>query len=81
MIDLNAGALAVSAPNGDYVEVFSAKKDIQGNRASFGGTYDMAATRTLPAGDYHIVVTMKDSSTREADATIKVGERTELTVE
>jgi hypothetical protein len=41
----------------------------------------MAATRTLPAGDYHIVVTMKDSSTREADATIKVGERTELTVE
>ncbi len=81
VIDLNAGALAVSAPNGDYVEVFSAKKDIQGNRASFGGTYDMAATRTLPAGEYHIVVTMKDSSTREADATIKVGERTELTVE
>ncbi|MBN9304861.1 MAG: hypothetical protein BGO82_10875 [Devosia sp. 67-54] len=80
VIDLNAGALAVSAPNADYVEVFSAKKDIQGHRLSFGGSYDMSATRTLPAGDYHVVVTMKDTSTREADTTIKVGERTELTV-
>jgi Ca-activated chloride channel family protein len=81
VITLNAGALAVTAPNGDYTEVFSAKKDIQGKRTSFGGTYDMAATRTLPAGDYHIVVTMKDGSTKEADATVKVGERTEITVE
>jgi len=27
------------------------------------------------------VVTMSDGSTKEADATVKVGERTELTVE
>jgi len=81
-IDLNAGALAVTAPNGNYVEVFAAKKDIQGNRASFGGTYDMAATRTLPPGDYHIVVTLaNDAGTKEADATVKAGERTEITVE
>jgi len=81
VINLNAGALAVTAANGNYVEVFSGKKDIQGKRISFGGTYDMSATRTLPAGDYHIVVTMSDGSTKEADATVKVGERTELTVE
>ena len=81
VINLNAGALAVTAANGNYVEVFSGKKDIQGKRTSFGGTYDMSATRTLPAGDYHIVVTMSDGSTKEADATVKVGERTELTVE
>ena len=80
-IDLNAGALAVSAANGKYTEVFGAKKDIQGNRVSFGGSYDMAATRTLPAGDYHIVVTMQDDSTKEADATVTVGERTEITVQ
>ena len=81
VINLNAGALAVTAANGNYIEVFSGKKDIQGKRTSFGGTYDMSATRTLPAGDYHIVVTMSDGSTKEADATVKVGERTELTVE
>jgi Ca-activated chloride channel family protein len=81
-IDLNAGALAVTAPNGNYVEVFAAKKDIQGNRASFGGSYDMAATRTLPPGDYHIVVTLaNDAGTKEADATVKAGERTEITIE
>ena len=39
------------------------------------------ATRTLPAGDYHVVVTMADGTTKEADTTVKVGERTELTVE
>lgn len=81
-INLNAGALAVTAPNGNYVEIFSAKKDIQGNRTSFGGTYDMAATRTLPPGDYHIVVTLaNDAGTKEADASVKAGERTEITVE
>jgi Ca-activated chloride channel family protein len=81
VINLNAGALAVTAANGNYVEVFSGKKDIQGRRVSFGGTYDMSATRTLPAGDYHVVVTMADGTTKEADTTVKVGERTELTVE
>ena len=81
VIDLNAGALAVTAPDATYVEVFAAKKDIQGNRVSFGGSYDMAATRTLPAGDYHIVATMKDNSAKEADATVKVGERTEITMQ
>jgi len=81
-IPLNAGVLAVTAPNGYYTEVFSAKKDIQGNRVSFGGSYDMAANRTLPAGDYHIVVTLaNDAGTKESDATVKAGERTEITVQ
>jgi Ca-activated chloride channel family protein len=42
----------------------------------------MAANRTLPAGDYHIVVTLaNDAGTKEADATVKAGERTEITVQ
>lgn len=80
VVNLNAGALAATAANGKYIEVFSAKKDIQGNRVSFGGTYDMKATRTLPVGDYHLVVTMNDDSTKEADVTVKLGERTELEI-
>lgn len=82
-VSLNAGVLAVTAPdNADYTEVFGANKDIQGNRVSFGGTYDMTAVRTLPAGDYHVVVTLKnDAGTKEADATVTAGERTEITVQ
>lgn len=80
LIDLNAGALAATTEGGNFIEVFSAKKDIQGNRVSFGGTYDMQATRTLPAGDYHLVATLSDGSTKEADVTVKVGERTEIDI-
>jgi len=40
------------------------------------------STRTLPPGDYHIVVTLaNDAGTKEADASVKAGERTEITVE
>ena len=78
----NAGVLAITAPGADNIEVFSAKKDIQGNRKAFGNTFDVAATRTLPVGDYHIVVTLKgDGGTKEADASVTAGERTEITVE
>ena len=80
VIDLNAGALAATTEGGNFIEVFSAKKDIQGKRVSFGGTYDMNATRTLPAGDYHLVATLNDGSTKEADVTVKVGERTEIEI-
>ena len=81
-VTLNAGVLAISAPNAYNIEVFSAKKDIQGNRAAFGNTYDVSANRTLPAGDYHIVVTLaNDAGTKEADASVKAGERNEITIE
>ena len=78
---LNAGVLAISAPNASNIEVFAAKKDIQGNRAAFGNTYDVTANRTLPAGDYHIVVTLaNDAGSKEADASVKAGERNEITI-
>ena len=77
---LNAGVLNISAEGASQIEVLSAKKDIQGNRKSFGITYDLTANRTLPAGDYHVVVTMADNSTKEADATVKAGERNEIVV-
>ena len=77
---LNAGVLNISAEGASQIEVLSAKKDIQGNRKSFGITYDLTANRTLPAGDYHVVVTMADNSTKEADATVKAGERNEMVV-
>ena len=78
---LDAGVLAITAPGATNIEVFSGKKDIQGNRTAFGNTYDVSATRTLPVGDYHIVVTLADETKKEADASVTAGERTEITVQ
>src|SRR5690606_26976115 len=52
---LNAGVLAIAAPGGDFVEVFAAKADLQGNRKSFGYGYSGELQLTLPAGDYLVV--------------------------
>jgi Ca-activated chloride channel family protein len=81
-VPLNAGVLFIDAPGASWIEVFSAKTDIQGNRTSLGGTYDVTANRTLPAGDYHIVVELQnDGGKKEADASVTAGERTETKVE
>ena len=79
---LDAGVLAVEAPGTDFVEIFGAKKDIQGNRKAFGYGYGGALQTTLPAGDYVVVAHVpNDGGTKEAEATVAAGERTELTVE
>lgn len=80
-VPLNAGVLFVDAPGAYYIEVLG-KKDIQGNRPSFSGVYDVTSNRTLAAGDYHVVVTYGDDKPpREADARVTAGERTEIKVE
>jgi Ca-activated chloride channel homolog len=80
-VNLNAGVLAVTAPGAYQIEIFGAKKDIQGNRKLFGNEYGEAHQGTLPPGDYTIVVTMPDNgSTKEATSTVKAGERTEVEV-
>ena len=80
-VPLNAGVLALSVADSDYLEVFGAKKDIKGNRVSFGGSYGPTISRTLPAGDYHLVLTLANSAgTKEADATVTAGERTETSI-
>ena len=77
-VPLNAGIYATTIGANDYLEVFSAKKNIEGNRTSFGSGYGPDIKRTLPAGDYHLVLTKPDNGgTKEADITIKAGERPE----
>lgn len=79
---LDAGVLAVAAPNAYSIDIFSAKKDIQGNRKQFGNAYGEERTATLPAGEYAVVVTLNDNAgTKEATASVVAGERTELTVQ
>ncbi len=76
--NLNAGVLAISAPGAKHIEVFAAKKDIQGNRKAFGYAFDEKHQATLPAGDYVIVADRGDK--KEATASVNAGERTEVTV-
>lgn len=79
---LNAGVLAISAPGAKHIEVFEAKKDIQGNRKAFGYAYADTHQTTLPPGDYVVVATRGDNDAKvEGKATVTAGERVEVTVE
>ena len=79
---LNAGVLAISAPGATMIKVFEAKKDIQGNRKEFGYAYGVTHQTTLPAGEYAVVVEgASGSAPKEAPASVKAGERSEVTVQ
>jgi Ca-activated chloride channel family protein len=79
---LDAGVLAISAPNAYSIEVFGTKKDLQGNRKSFGRDYGDTRQSTLPAGDYVVVRELPDNGgSKEMPVTVKAGERTEITIE
>lgn len=78
---LDAGVVAISAPGLDKVEVFGAKKDIQGNRTSFAYGYGGELQTTLPAGDYVVVASPADGADKERAISVVAGERLEVTVE
>jgi Ca-activated chloride channel family protein len=78
---LNAGVLAATADGAKEIEVFGARKDLEGKRQAFGFSYDESHQATLPAGDYVVVATRGDDDAKsEIPVTIKAGERTEVTV-
>lgn len=62
-----------------FVEVFEAKKDIDGNRKSVAYTYGAGANFDLPAGDYVAVVKL-GAAVVEVPFTTKVGERVDVLV-
>ncbi|UCI07270.1 vWA domain-containing protein [Mesorhizobium sp. B1-1-8] len=80
-ITMNAGVLAITAPGASKIEVFEAKKDVNGKRKSLGYAYDEKYQAAIPAGDYAVVSEKSDNSTKEGAATVKAGERNELTVQ
>jgi Ca-activated chloride channel homolog len=73
-------AEGVKVEGGDhFVEIFGSAKDIDGNRKSVTYTYGAGASFDLPAGDYVAVVSLGAAKT-EVPFTVKVGERTDITV-
>lgn len=82
LVMLDAGVVALDGPAGTtYIEIFAAKKDIQGKRKSLAYFYEEDAQVTLNAGDYVAVLTGPDDKTTETPFTITAGERNEITVE
>lgn len=78
---LGAGVLSIKAAGADAIDIFTAKKDIQGNAAQLSYAYGEERSVTIPAGDYQVVARLTDGTTKEAAATVTAGERTELTIE
>ena len=76
---LNAGVVAFTTPSDQYIEVFGTKKDIEGNRTSFGFSYGPTWETALPAGDY-VVAASKGDAKSETPLTVKAGERAEVTL-
>ena len=78
---LDAGVLAADAKDAKEIEVYAAKKDIEGKRQSFGNSYGETHQSTLPAGDYVVVAIRGDDDVKtEVPVTVKAGERAEVTV-
>ena len=78
---LNAGVLAITAPGGDRLDILGAEKDIAGKQKSFGTNYGEAWQIVMPEGDYVVKVRKKDKSVVEGTASVKAGQRAEVTVE
>ncbi len=62
-----------------FTEILGAKKDIQGDRKSFGYTYGPEAAFDLMPGDYVAVATF-DVAKAEQPFTVKAGEATDVSV-
>ncbi|MEW6629829.1 MAG: VWA domain-containing protein [Pseudomonadota bacterium] len=81
-VALGAGVLAMSAPGAYSIELFAAKKDIDGKRKSLGLSYGDSWQQTVPAGDYVVVRHMSDQGQdKEVPVAIKAGGRSEITVQ
>jgi Ca-activated chloride channel family protein len=79
-VNMNAGVLALATPGAETIEVFAAKKDINGDRALFFTGFDPTTNLALIAGDYVVVTHVKDRA-KETPVAIKPGERTELAIQ
>ncbi|MEX0344920.1 MAG: VWA domain-containing protein [Rhizobiaceae bacterium] len=81
-LNLNAGVLAVTAPDTNRYQILSAKKDINGKRKRIGQGSGAEWQETLPAGEYVVEVFNRETKEkRQAEVSVPAGERTEITIE
>lgn len=75
-LDLNAGVLGLDAPAAEFIEIMTARKDINGNAESVHYSYEPKMNVALTAGDYVVRVT-RAGAVKEIPVTIRPGERSE----
>ncbi len=77
-VNLDGGYLAVTGPAESTIEVFSAEKDISGERKYLATEYGGAVNKAFDAGAYHVVAKGADGAVLgEKDFEVKAGGRTE----
>ena len=82
LLVLNAGVLAIAAPGARRIDIFDMKKDISGNQKGLSGNYGEKHDEYMSPGEYEIRVEYEgDTPMKTAKATVKAGERTEITVQ
>lgn len=82
-VNLDAGVLAVSAPDAQRIDILETTKDLQGTQKEISGRYDTKHQETLRPGNYSVKITYDDKTKREpkeVNATVTAAERTELNI-
>ena len=79
-VNLDGGYLAVTGPAGAQVDVYSAEKDIAGNRTRITTEFEGQINKAFEAGTYHVVMTRDGAVLGEKDFEVKAGQRTEGTI-
>lgn len=81
VINLNAGYLAVKAPGAGQVVVYTAEKDLSGERKQITYENGEQINRAFTAGNYHVVSEDANGAVlQEKDFEVKAGSRTEGTI-
>lgn len=82
-MNLDAGVLAISAPEAERIDITAITNDLQGKPEEVSGRYGVTHQDTLSPGEYSVKVTYDKKSNlepKEVKATVKASERTEIKV-
>lgn len=78
--NLDAGVAGITVPEGSTIEIFTAEKDINGQRTWIGTHYDAEKSIALNAGSYLVIVTTKADKKSEHPINVVAGKRVEVSV-
>lgn len=76
--NIEAGVAAIKVPEGNTIEIYSAERDINGQRKWVGTHYDAEVNVALNAGKYVVVVITKDDKRTEREIAVTAGKRSEV---
>jgi Ca-activated chloride channel family protein len=82
-VNLDAGVLAISAPDAQRIDILETTKDLQGTQKEVSGRYGISHQETLRPGNYSVKITYDKKTQREpkeVSATVTASERTELNI-